>query len=1303
MKINFIRSTIKYCSFIFLLSFLSLNAQERVEFERLHASKGIYENFIYSVEQDSIGNIWMASDEGVIKYNSHFTAKYNKYRGFSSSFGSRVNVVFIDSRNSIWAGTTTGVFLYNPVSDSFEKIHNESSDITVVKSITEDDSGNIWIGDKRGLWEYDVQLSKLKKIETQDNKIINIQYLYEEANRILVGTTKGLYVLLLKNKNLRKVVYPKNLHILTIHQINSDYFLGTKTKGLFLTDSNFNTWKKVDLKINAVRNYAVKSIVKSSDKNYYIGLDGAGIILMNPYLEVLEHYKYDKDNRNSPSSNGIYDMLIDKENILWVATYGGGINFYDSRKSVYQKIRHKINDENSLRNNNTQALKMDSNGNYWFGTKGGVSFLNVKTNRWSHIKAISDITLAIESDGDYVWIGTFKSGLFKVNIHTLKAEKIKKLGSQDISDKSIYAIYKDSSSNIWIGIHASGLEKLAPDQSTTRYPSVKLVHSITEIKDGTILCGGVNGLFKLNKETNTFENFNALNKDETSLKDLSINGITQLSEEEIALATNGQGILIYHLTNGSIVEINKLNGLPSDNIQAITLLDNNDLWASTLKGLVQLKLSDNDAVINVYDAEDGLASNQFNLGSFARLKQGLLAFGGGNGVTIFNPKKVKNAKTRPAVAFEEFSIFNEVITPDDPRLNGHINVLKEIKLQHEENAISIKFSGILHNSPNKVMYSWKMAGHKNEWSTPSKKNVVNFTGLRKGTYEFSVKAANKYGNWGTPKKLRISIAPAWWDTYPAYVSYFLIFVTLILFTIYMTKLLLSKKNADEQIEFFNNLTHEIRTPLTILLSSIDDVSKSAEDESKNQAKKTIKRLNALFDQMLNFRKITTMTDFSQNIKKIKLEGHIEQLIENFSPLTDKHNFHWDIKNDWGDELFYFDKENFNNIVYNLISNSVKYTPDGGDISIYLSKLANDDLQIEVRDTGIGIPEDQQKYILKRFYRARNVVNSQKPGTGLGLMMVKRLIEKTKGTISFTSREGKGTSFIVTLKSQASDYVETAVKATDFQSDFDIKQHPDLESFSERKILIVEDNNELRKLLTRNLGAYFRIHEASNGKEGFDLANEVFPDLILTDMIMPIMDGLEMSKKIFNDINLNHIPVFMMTVMKSSDLKIKSVETGVSEYIEKPVDIQLLLAKICNMISWQNKLRNKFVTDVDKGKVMEFKSEKDEGFIKKLDQIILEQISDSSYSVHDLCEAVGMSRTSLYMKLKSIINLSPQEFIINSRLKYSKNLLVEGKLNISEIAYQSGFSNPRYFSTSFKKFYGKNPTTYLKELKKQTST
>ncbi|WP_152286835.1 hybrid sensor histidine kinase/response regulator transcription factor [Flavicella marina] len=1277
------------CLLTFLIVFCGF-AQNSYDFEKLDAENGISQSIIYNLQQDKTGNIWMATEEGVVKYNSVFSDSYTRRKGLPKEVGNRVNTLFIDSEDRIWLGIDKGICLYDAQFDTFKYIvANSAKKPLGVRSICEDINGKIWIGAYNGLWSYEPESTEFVNKTEQSKDKVSIQTLFSSINEtLLLGTSNGLYVYEIQKEVLRKVT-EKPLNILSIIRNKSDYLLGTKGSGLFKIDNRFNQLNKVQ---NIQANHPIRVISKDVSGEFLVGTDGAGVFALNSDYQLVKHYSHDEDRVNSLSSDGVYDIIVDRQGILWVATYGGGVNYIDKSKAIFKKIKHEPNELNSIKNSFTRSIEEDIYGRLWFGTKKGVSILNPKTNNWIHIENLNDIVLTIESDGKTMWLGTFNNGVFKIHVDTLK------ISSVDLELRKVYVIYKDSEENMWIGGIEGDLIKLDKNGEVVSFP-IRDVRSVLEFKKSIIIAGRV-GVTVIKEDK--IVNQNIIKKISDDLSLATINAIVPHSKNEVLIATNGGGLLIYNNDKKSFHRLAREAGMPSDIIQGVISYKDNEIWASTTKGLARIRTFEKDTVVHVFDKNDGLSSTEFNYGSYKEVHGGLLAFGGIDGVTIFDPSKIKRKEASlPNIVFDEFSVFNKVIAPTDSILKGHINTVKQIDLKYRQNSITLKYLGVSNMGASKIKYSWKLDGFSEEWSAPETNRQVNFTNLSFGDYIFRVKASNGFGEWGLERNIRIKVKRPWWATTTAYFIYFFLVIVIFVVTIYFTQFIVSKRNADEQIEFFNNLTHEIRTPLTILLSSLDSVSDNTEQEANNQVKKTITRLNALFEQMLNFRKSTSVNPI-KNVAKIPLEKHIKELVLNFKPLLEEYNIELKINNKWKKDIFYFDKETLNKIVFNLISNAVKYSKKGGSIDVLVKPTGTKQLLIQVKDTGIGIPKDQQKFILKRFYRARNVVNSQKPGTGLGLMMVKNLVEKLNGSISFDSEENVGTTFKVVIPNLENLYQDSAVLPESFQKEFTINEQTDIEEFSDRTILIVEDNNELRSLLAKSLGTYFQVHEASNGKEGLELAGQVFPDIILTDLIMPEMDGMQMAKELLNDINLNHIPVFMMTVLNNSELKIESIESGISEYIEKPLDINLLLAKITNTLSWQNKLRKKYVHQSEKDTATQYRNSKDESFITNLESILLTNISDTTFSVHELCDRVGMSRTSLYMKLKNLIDLSPQDFIIHTKLKYGKSLLIRGGMSVKEIAYQSGFSNPKYFSTSFKKFYGESPTSFLSRLKDEDS-
>lgn len=1278
-------------------------SQQQYRFQTLTAEQGITQSIVYAISQDSIGNIWMASEEGVIRYNSKNSKTYNKYDGLPDDFGTRIRTIFIDSGNKVWIGGKNGIAYFNEGENDFKKIEL-SGEIrpSLVKSLTEDEDGNLWVGCFNGLWKLTRTSGKIR-LERAKN-LSKVQTVHYINNSILAGTDSGLYKIDTQTEEIVKLTgLNKDYSVTNLAKLHdSTFIIGTQSNGIILTDSEFNFIRNITLP-TGIRDLPVFDLIVQDDR-VYIATDGAGLIVTNLGFEQFEIFQSDEDDLNSLSSNGIYDIHIGRENILWIATYGGGVNYYNPTSNNFSVYRHIINEPNSLSNSFVRSIAEDDRQRIWFGTKKGISIFDKNTGDWKYLPNLnepknttfSEIILSLEPDEGNMWVGTYGRGAYKVSTKDFATTH---LSSQDFPGfglNKIYDIYRDNNGDIWFGGIDGELTQLKENGQVFTF-NVNQVKHIISGPGNTLLIAGRNGVHQLDPEKGSLTQFSRLAPGNNEFDYFSINAIASYNQNQLLVGTNGGGLLIYNMEDDTIKGLNKSNGMPSDIIQGILIGNKKEIWASTTSGLVNLDFRDRDTLIRVYDENDGLSGTEFNYGSFKKLKGGLMAFGGTQGATIFNPLQIQEPKIEPRIFFEDFSLDNSSANKEHDPLQKAINVTDEIDLKYNQNSFSFRFVGVLHNGSSKIRYSWKLEGFEEEWTDPSSLNMASYTNISPGDYTFKVKAANRMGEFGPPREIYIEIHSPWYTSPLALFVYFLLLVGVFFLVIYVTSAFVNKQNAEQQVDFYNNLTHEIRTPLAILMSSLDNYSRNKSDDKNNtRIKGTISRLNSLFEQMLTYQKSTT-ADNNLNVDAIAPETHITELLDDFKPMVEERNLEIEFNNEWNEELFYFNKEDFEKVIFNLISNAIKYSFDNEKITLKTDKK-DEFLKITITDRGIGIPKDQQKNILKRFYRARNVINSQKPGTGLGLMLVKNIAEKTGGEISFVSEEDKGTTFTVFLKNMKSSYKKSAILEKFESIPINLAETGQLTEFSDSKILIVEDNDDLRNELVKILGNYFQIYEAKNGRQGLEMASQVYPDLIITDLIMPEMDGQVMTRKIKSDINLNHIPIFMLTVLQNRSQKLESLEHGVSEYLEKPIDINLLIAKIFNSLNWQKKLQKRYQEELELESAVNFRNESDEKFIREIEAYILEKIRDESFSVHDICEKFNMSRTSLYMKLKNLIDLSPQDLIINTRLKFSKNLLINTKKNIKEVAYESGFSNPKYFSTSFKKFYDLTPSQFRTKIK-----
>jgi len=1296
---NGLVSTNWFWVILILAGSLGATAQSVQVFEQIPAIEEATSSIVYDLMQDVDGHIWGATEEGVFKHNSQEVYLFNKYNGLPSDAPNRATCLFQDADAQIWLGTENGLLRFSEKDNQFEWIGDGATvqGATLIKSIKGTPDGHIWIGGYNGLWKYDPKSTSYKQIVAN----FPVTDLWVTEDKVVLVGLKGLKLVdFATNEVLNNPTSTNDIRqVFCVTRYLDNYLLGTKDGQIIILSSDFKFVKSIKLPGQPV----IRGIATLPAKGIFVGTDGAGLFQLDDDFNVLSHYTSEVDNINSITINGIYDLLLDKEDFLWVATYGGGVNKTYLKPRPFENIIHLPNNKQSLLHNFTKTILEDERGRFWFGTKEGISVFQPNNNTWEHLAALSNdgkpsIVLSLLEDQNSIWVGTFGQGVFKINKSNLAithwSAQIQSQLKQPL--ENVFSIQKDREGNIWIGGDLNHTVIVSATGAIKTY-SYSLVRAMASGIDKGMFLGSKFGLIKAYADGFS-EEFPALNPSKGAIDFTNITSIKEYAPGQLIIGTNGAGLVYFDYKKNEIQPLDISKTLLTDIIQGFELDKSDKLWVSTTKGIAQVSMSPQDTSIIIYDTRDGLASKEFNAGSYTALRDGRLAFGGTKGVTVINPSFVTENTFSPKVIFEYLTILNQKTSEEQAVKPKGIKAGSIINLQHSENSLNIDFVGVAHGAAAKVLYSWKMTDIQDEWIAPTYDSEVNLSNLNPGDYTFSIKASIDGSAWSEAQSIFIKVSPPWWRTSWAYCFYALAIGALTFGTYRASRILINKRNVEEQVSFFNNITHELKTPLTILLSNLESTAEDEQGLSSDKVKNTAERLKTLFDQLLNFNKVSSGHYQAKDVSKIELESYLTQIAQSFQPLIDAKKLSFKVDNQSSQPHFHYDQGALDKIMFNLTSNAIKYSKEGGSVAITVKNASDGQLQVSVMDNGIGIPEDQQKLILKRYYRGRNAINSQLPGTGLGLMIVKNLVEKDKGTISFQSKEREGTTFFVTIKDKVADFIPSPVAAIEEETidASEVKAHQNA------KILVVEDNDELRDLLVQRLSKYFQVYEAINGQLGLELARDIYPDLILTDLIMPEMDGRAMCEALKEDINLNHIPVFMMTVLNSSEQRLSSIESGVHTYMEKPIDMQFLMTKMIATLKTQKKLREKYVLEKDIKKAEKFRNERDAAFINDLEKFVLEKIKMESLSVYDLCKSVGMSRTALYMKLKNLIDLSPQNFIIHTRLKYARKLLMEGDVQVKEVAYEVGFANPKYFSTSFKKLFGESPTSFLKKLKNDPS-
>jgi len=770
--------------------------------------------------------------------------------------------------------------------------------------------------------------------------------------------------------------------------------------------------------------------------------------------------------------------------------------------------------------------------------------------------------------------------------------------------------------------------------------------------------------------------------------------------------------------------INVKSGLPSNRIQGLLIYGRNEVWAGTNKGLVNFVIEDNPT-IRVFDKDDGLLSAVFTRGSFAQLDN-KLAFGTLKGVSVFNPNKLKSKpETVPNILFGSIDVMSKA---EGTKSLANFSSGKKLKLETDQNSFHIKFYGMSPGDYSQLAYTWKLQGLDKEWSEPSAQNEANYANLAPGNYTFLVKARKANGPWSSVKEISMKIASPWWASTGAYLIYGMLFLALIAIPFYLLRIHKKRSNRTARSKFYSNLNQEIGIPLNILLTSLDTMAEE-ESNTKHRLKNTVKRLKQLLEPILNFQnsKMSTL-NATPVISKISLNSYFEELVKDFKPLLRQKHLEIIINNQWNQEFFYYDADNLNKIFFNLISSAIKYSFDEGKIIINLIGTNKGDLKIQVADNGLGLPKGDQKVIKEYYSSLRSGVVAEN-SEHINLLYVKDFIDKLGGTIVFESSKNQGTTFTLILKNHINVEPTKPLKSIKIEGELEneppFKRVPEnevtritkpdklersienVESVSQEiesrseitseeiRILIVEDNDELRKVFVQSFKKLGEVFDAKNGLEAYEIACRIIPNVVVTSFDLPGMDGITFYNALNENADLKNVPVFIMVTEVDRQKVALENQSEVLHLIGKPVNLELLLEKVEEKLN-TSESQPYLNTKLSERNSNLLKGGSDDKFISNLETIILENIQNTSITVKDLSKAIGMSSNSFYLKLKKYSGLTPLDFINKTKLVYAKSLINNGESDLSKVARQAGFQNKDIFFSSFKKHFGFMPGTIMEK-------
>ncbi|GAA3605552.1 two-component regulator propeller domain-containing protein [Flavivirga amylovorans] len=1354
------------------------------EFRFVNIKDGIAKTGVTNIIQDHYGFIWIGtSGTGLYKFDGiDYTVYKHRLRDTTSLSSSRIECSYLDSKNRLWVGTENGLNLYDRDLDKFKRITLDTTNLNreFILSLEEDSSNNLLIGTHGlGLFKLNLNTFSLEKVLNStfenDSQLYINSIQHSKQGKTFVGTNFGLKeVDLVNNKLIHSRLFFKdnksidtNIETLFIDSKNNLWVGFQINKGLFkCTLSNDVNNSIIEVKALKFSTKKIMDIVELSDNTLIVGTENDGLFHIEDNGEVIKNYVSSKTEENSILHNSIWSLFIDNNKRIWMGYFNSGVAVSDKLYDKFLNIESLPTNDNSLRISSVMGMIEGSSKNIWIATDGGgIDVYNPKTAIMTHINSqdksmysglTSDYikTLFVDSQ-ENIWAGSWDSGVFILN----KGEKkfinynVENTAGALQSNK-IISLSEDSSGTIWIGTFAEGLHSYNPETKTFKKHNsevfiknglfTKDIRKVLVDSEDVIWVGTTNGLFKVYKLSNELFNITVLgNKMTEEYKNSSdanhILSIYEDSNNNIWIGTRGAGICKYDKIKDKFIWYNKFVGFNEENVSSITEDGYGDLWVSGNSGLTKIDLKEGN--FTNYTINDGLLSNDFNFGSVLKASNGLLYFGNFKGVDYFNPKQIKINNSPPSLYLTGFKLFNEKVIPrvEKSPLNKVISETDSISLTHKQSVFTIEYSGVNYTRPEKNNYAYYLEGYETTWNYVGQKRSATYTNLDAGDYIFKLKAANNDGVWNeNPLELKITVHPPWWRTNWAIFSYLLLFLYGIYLLNQLTQSRIKEKELirnerlqqhqnDElhkkKIQFFTNISHEFRTPLTLILNPLKDIISNTELNLPQKIKnkhaiiyKNTDRLYRLINELMDLRKLE-LRKMNVRAEKLNLIEFSENIVGYFQEEAYRKNILLSVDADMSDITVWADRKMLEKIIFNLLSNAIKATPAGGTITIEL--LSTDQLdilplidevnpvktvEIIISDTGPGLEEDQVSKIFERFYQVEGQNKTYFGGTGIGLEVVQNFVKLHKGVINVKSKIDEGTTFKILLASGNTHFNENEIilnekalheKKEDFLTipTAEISEQLD-ESIQVHKtytILIVEDNVELRDYLKQELSNQYKVLLASNGKAGIKIARESFPDVIITDVIMPEMSGFEFCKIIKTDTSTSHIPLLMLTAKATIENRIEGIENGADAYMVKPFDLKLLKLRLTQLIKSRQLIFDKYFSAISGAEDNANTSSIDKEFIQKLLNYINDNIGDSNLGVEELAAHLNLSRSQLYRKVKALTGQTVNEFIRRIRLERAKQILEKGSINISETCYSVGFASPSYFSKCFKAHFGVLPT------------
>lgn len=1327
---------------------------------------GLSSSLINHFFQDSKGFMWTATEYGLNSFDGLRFANYWHVSGDSTSIKNNyVRTLFEDSRQNLLIGCIDGLMRYDRETNTFSEIPMIRAGKQVFPHVTqmqELHNGEIWMTTTgQGMFRLDEQRKQAVSVDEllrQSNYNFQSCFYEDSYYNLWIGTYgNGLICYMPATKEARVFKYPTlndNNIAAIIEDKQGNLFVGTQKRGLSCYNRKKNTFTPVPYVGNGALSVYCMALV---DGQLLVGTDGQGLKLYNPVKKQLEDYTINTAPMDF-SEGKIHTILEDKDKNLWLGLFQKGIVLIPKQSNPFEYYGSKSTYYNPIGQGCVMSIFQDSNQHLWIGADNeGIYELDAEGGCLRHYQpgssshSVANTIMCIYEDSEKnLWLGSYTRGIAKLNRKTGVCDY-----SLPVDNEKILSITEDKQKNLYIGTLGSGFYQYnLQTGSLKHYESAKdetgdlkrnelvndWINYIFCDSEGFIWLGHYKGVSCFNPLTGSFINYRQVN----TLISGCVGYAIQEDYSGNIWAGTTDGLYCFNKKTEELKRFTTADGLSNNVICGLCEDSRHDIWLSTYMGISKYDVK-NNRFVNYYSG-DGLQGNEFTHGAFYKDKKGKIYFGGINGVTYFSPESIGSVSKETNVWVTDFYVFNHPIHKNslsggEPVIDTSVQDANQFRLSYKDNTFSIVFSTLQYNNPEQISYQYKVDELGSQWlSTEPGVNRVTYNNLPPGQYTFQVRALN-YGNYSETRTVKILITPPWYQTWWAYCVYITLagllvlgIVNYILSRMRHRREIMKREHAEQlneaKLQFFINIFHEIRTPMTLIINPLEKLLADKRDGELHKTYLMIyrnaQRILRLINQLMDVRKLDKGQMFMK-FRETDMVGFIADLMQTFEHMARKKNIRFVFKHEMPQLKVWIDLNNFDKVLMNILSNAFKYTPDGGEVQVSLSTgrditrrdALRDYFEIVITDSGIGIDRNKIERIFERFYQIDNDVTKSNFGTGIGLHLSRSLVQLHHGIIFAENREdAPGSRFIIRIPLGSAHLRTDELETVDADTVmFHTVDKPVLAKLEEElmmeeeepqtgtkaktrlRILVVEDEIEIKAYLKSELSDEYKVETCNNGKEAYDLILRDTPDLVISDVMMPEMDGLALCRKIKQNTNVNHVPIILLTAKSKPEDTLEGMETGADAYMVKPFNTELLKRTIANLIANRRLLRNKFSgaqQQEDKIEKITMKSG-DEILMGKIMKVVNEHLDDPALNVEMLASEVGLSRVHVHRKLKELTNLSTRDFIKNIRLQQAATLLAQDhKLTVSEIAYATGYINLSHFSSSFREKYGMSPKEYMNQ-------